>query len=396
MFLLEKAVVGSRRYWIWLGSLSFVILLGFLSYLRQFDYGLGLTGMSQNVTWGIYVGQFTFMVGVAASAVMVVLPYYLHDRKEFGRMTILGECLAISAVTMCLLFIFVDMGQPTRLLNVVLNAQPHSMMFWDMISLGGYLVLNVIITLVTLHAEQNGVPSPGWIRPLILLSIPWAVSIHTVTAFLYSGLPGRSFWFTALLAPRFLASAFASGPALLILLCMAMRKLTGHEVGEKALRSLAVIVTYAMTCNIFFVLMELFTTFYSQVPSLRAHFEGIYLGRPGYHSWLQPFGWGSLAMMGVALCLLLIPRTRRDPQTLTLACLLTFFSVWIDKGLILIVGGFIPSPFGALTPYVPTVPEICITAGVWAVGLLMITVLFKITRSVEAEEAMAWSAEANA
>jgi molybdopterin-containing oxidoreductase family membrane subunit len=347
--------------------------------------------MSRNVTWGIYIGQFTFMVGVAASAVMVVLPYYLHDHKEFGRMTILGECMAISAVTMCMLFIFVDMGQPTRVLNIVLNPQPHSMMFWDMISLGGYLVLNIVITLVTLHAEQNGVQSPRWIRPVILLSIPWAVSIHTVTAFLYSGLPGRSSWFTAILAPRFLASAFASGPALLILLCMALRKLTGHDVGEKAIRSLAVIVTYAMTFNIFFLLMELFTSFYSQVPSLTQHFESIYLGNPGYHSWLQPFGWGSLAMMGVAFLLLLIPRARRDPRTLTLACMLTFFSLWIDKGLILIVCGFIPSPLGALTQYVPTVPEICITAGVWAVGLLMITVLFKITLSVEAQGATTWS-----
>jgi len=226
---------------------------------------------------------------------------------------------------------------------------------------------------------------------VILLSIPWAISIHTVTAFLYSGLPGRPLWFTAILAPRFLASAFASGPALLILLCMALRKLIGHDVDEKAIRSLAVIVTYAMILNVFFTLMEVFTSFYSQVPSLTEHFGSIYLGSFAYHSWLQGWGRGSLALMGAALILLLVPRTRRNRQTLALACLLTFFSLWIDKGLILVIGGFIPSPLGAMTQYVPTFPEICITAGIWAVGFLMITVLCKITVSVEAQGAAACS-----
>ena len=205
----------------WILCLVAVIGAGFLAYLRQLDQGLAITGLSRDVTWGLYIAQFTFLVGVAASAVMVVLPYYLHNFKAFGKVTILGEFLAISAVTMCMLFIFVDMGQPTRVLNVMLHPTPNSMMFWDMVSLGGYLLLNVVIALVTLSAERKGVAPPAWIKPVIILSIPWAVSIHTVTAFLYNGLPGRSFWLTAILAPRFLASAFAAGPALLILLCHA-------------------------------------------------------------------------------------------------------------------------------------------------------------------------------
>jgi Ni/Fe-hydrogenase subunit HybB-like protein len=192
MFMFEKAVVGSRKYWTWILCLLGVIAIGLIAYLRQFSDGLGITGLSRDVTWGLYIAQFTFLVGVAASAVMVVLPYYLHNWKMFGKITILGEFLAISAVTMCMLFIFVDMGQPTRVLNVMLYPTPGSMMFWDMISLSGYLGLNALIALVTLSAERKSVPPPGWIKPIIILSIPWAVSIHTVTAFLYNGLPGRS------------------------------------------------------------------------------------------------------------------------------------------------------------------------------------------------------------
>src|SRR3990167_5756415 len=218
MVALEKALVGNRRYWTWIGALLVVIVLGVLSYLRQLHVGLGITGLSRDVTWGLYIAQFTFLVGVAASAVVVVLPYYLHDYQAFGKITILGELLAVSAVVMCLLFIFVDMGQPERALNVILYPTPTSIMFWDMISLGGYLVLNAVIAGLTLGAERRGAAPPRWLRPIVVLSLPWAASIHTVTAFLSSGLPGRRLWLAALLAPRFLASAFASGPALLILL----------------------------------------------------------------------------------------------------------------------------------------------------------------------------------
>ncbi len=234
MFMIEKALAGSRRYWFWIAGLAVVLAIGFACYFRQLQEGLAITGLSRDVTWGLYIAQFTFLVGVAASAVMVVLPYYLHNFKAFARVTILGEFLAVAAVIMCMLFIFVDMGQPTRVLNVLLYPTPHSMMFWDMISLGGYLVLNAVIALVTLRAEREGVVPPRWIRPIIFLSIPWAVSIHTVTAFLYSGLPGRPLWLTAILAPRFLASAFASGPALLILLCLLIGRVTRFSVAREA------------------------------------------------------------------------------------------------------------------------------------------------------------------
>jgi len=393
MFMLEKAVVGSRRYWTWIGSLLAVIGIGFLFYVHQLNYGLGVTGMSRNVSWGLYIGQFTFMVGVAASAVMVVLPYYLHNHKEFGRMTILGEFLAIAAVAMCMLFIFVDMGQPMRVLNVLLNPHPSSLMFWDMVSLSGYLALNVTITLVTLHAEQQGVLPPRWVKSVILVSIPWAISIHTVTAFLYSGLPGRFSWRTAIMAPRFLASAFAAGPALLILLCLLLRELTGFDVGKKAISGVAVIVTYAMLINVFFILMELFTAAYSHVPELAEDFQNLYLGTSS-HTSLLPWGRASLVLMAAAVFLLLSPASRRSERLLTAACALTFVSLWADKGLCLVVSGFMPSPLGAVTRYVPTLAEIMISLAVWGVGALMISVFYKIALGVR-EGTQKWSEEAS-
>ncbi|HSB69591.1 MAG TPA: NrfD/PsrC family molybdoenzyme membrane anchor subunit [Candidatus Methylomirabilis sp.] len=384
--MFEKAVVGSRRYWAWIGALCAVMLLGSLCYLRQLQVGLAITGLSRDVTWGLYIAQFTFLVGVAASAVMVVLPYYLHDWKAFGKITILGEFLAIAAVAMCMLFIFVDMGQPMRVLNVLLYPTPNSMMFWDMLSLGGYLLLNAVITLVTLSAERKGVGPPGWIRPVIIVSIPWAISIHTVTAFLYSGLPGRSFWLTALLAPRFLASAFAAGPALLILLTMAIRRLTAFDPGREPIQKLSLIVTYAMIINAFFVLMELFTVFYSQIPEHMEHFAFLFVGLHG-HAPLAAWMWTSVSLAVLSLVCLITPRYRRNERILAIACGMVFLSLWIDKGLGLIVGGFVPSPLGHITGYVPTLPEVSITVAIWAVGCLLVTIFYKIALSVR--EAMA-------
>ena len=386
MFMFEKAVVGGRRYWTWVGGLLVVMGLAMLAYLRQLDVGLGVTGLSRDVTWGLYIAQFTFFVGVAASAVMVVLPYYLHDFKAFGRITILGEFLAISAVTMCMLFIFVDMGQPMRVLNVLLYPTPHSMMFWDMASLGGYLALNAVIALVTLSAERKQVAPPRWIKPVIILSIPWAVSIHTVTAFLYNGLPGRSFWLTAILAPRFLASAFAAGPALLILLCLILRKLTSFDAGREPVQKLAVIVTYAMLLNVFFILLELFTALYSQIPEHVEHFEFLYFGLDG-NATLVPWMWTSSVLALASLVALLVPSVRRRESWLAVTCGMVFASLWIDKGLGLIVGGFVPSPLGAVTRYVPTLPEVLIVLGIWALGFLMVTVFYKIALAVREEVA---------
>ncbi len=382
--MLEKALTGDRKYWSWIALLLAVIAIGAWCYLRQLQTGLGITGMSRDVTWGFYIAQFTFLVGVAASAVMVVLPYYLHDVKAFGKLTILGEFLAIAAVTMCLLFIVADLGQPQRMLNIVLHPTPHSILFWDMIVLNGYLLLNVVISRTTMLAWRRGEAPPSWVRPVVYLSILWAVSIHTVTAFIYSGLAARPFWLTAILAPRFLASAFASGPALLILLCLVLRRFSRFDPGDDAISKVAVIVTYAMAINVFFILMELFTALYSGIPEHVEHFRYLFTGLDG-HSRLVPWTWASLALAVTALALLVNPRTRRSHRTLAVASVAVFASIWIDKGLGMVVTGFVPNPLGEVTEYWPTVPEALIAMGIYAIGALMVTGFYRMVLAERGE-----------
>ena len=384
--MIERALTGDRRYWGWIAALLGVITVGSLFYLRQLTVGLTITGLSRDVTWGFYIAQFTFMVGVAASAVMVVLPYYLHDFKVFGRIAILGEFLAIGSVVMCMLFIMVDLGQPARVFNMVLHPSPSSILFWDGIVLSGYLALNALIAHQTLKAEDQGTPVPGWVKPVIYLSIPWAISIHTVTAFIYQGLAARPYWMTAILAPRFLASAFASGPALLILICLVLRRTTRFDAGMEAIQKLATIVTYAMLANLFFVLMEVFTALYSGIPEHVAHFQYLFLGLDG-HAELVPWMWTGLALAIAALAVLLRPSVRSQTTWLAAACVATVISVWIEKGLGMVVAGFNPSPLGHVTRYVPSVPEVLIGLGVYGIGALIVTILYKTALSVRGEVA---------
>jgi len=382
--MLEKALTGGPGYRAWMAFLLAVLATGLFFYLRQLELGLGVTGMSRDVSWGLYIAQFTFLVGIAASAVMLVLPYYLHDYQAFGKITVLGEFLAVASVMMCGLFIFVNLGQPQRVLFVLLHAQPKSVLFWDMFVLNVYLVLNIITGWTVLGCDRKGIPPPRWVKPLIYLSIPWAISIHTMTAFIYAGLPGRSFWLTALMAPRFLAAAFASGPALLILICLVLKKWANFDAGEKALQALARIVAYALAVSIFFVLVELFTVFYSGIPEHEDHFRYLYAGIDG-HGNLAPWMWTSVILAVGALAALIHPRTRRNEHFLAAACAAVFAAFWIEKGLGLVVTGFIPTPLGSVTEYVPTGPEIAVALGVWAAGFLVLSALYRVFVAVRRE-----------
>ena len=382
--MLERALSGSKLYYGWVLFLLGIVTVGVGTYVYQFIMGLQVTGMSRDISWALYIAQLTFLVGVAASAVMLVLPYYLHNHKVFGRITILGEFLAVAAVTMCMLFVFVDMGNPIRVLNVMLHPTPRSILFWDATVLTGYLGFNIFIGWVVLQAEKKEVSPPKWIKPFIYVSIPWAVSIHTVTAFLYAGLPGRHLWLTAVMAPRFLASAFAAGPALLVLLSLIIRRVTKFDPGKEAIQSLAKIITYALIINLFLYAMEFFTAFYSGIPSHAHSLTYLFAGLHG-HGNLQPWMWTSMALAFIAVILMVVPATRHNETVLAITCAMIFIALWIDKGVGLVVGGFIPNPLEHVVEYGPTIPEIVITIAIYALGALILTVLYKVAISVKEE-----------
>ncbi|WP_018124993.1 sulfate reduction electron transfer complex DsrMKJOP subunit DsrP [Desulfovibrio oxyclinae] len=380
--MLERALKGSPRYYGWIGFLLVIIAIGGAVWINQLMEGLQITGMSRDVSWGFYISQFTYLVGLAASGVMIVLPYYFHKYKPNKHMVIFGEFMAIAACIMCLLFIVVDIGQPQRMLNVIFHPTPNSILFWDMIVINGYLFLNILCGWVCLEHDRMRLPHPKWVKPFIIISIVWAFSIHTVTAFLYQGLPGRHYWLTAILAARFLASAFCSGPAILLLVMKLTEKFTNFQMPKKALHTLTTIITYAMVVNMFFFLLEIFTAYYSQLPGHTHSITYLFAGEHGHHE-LVPFMWTFIIFAAASLALLIPPKLRKNQKILPWALGILIIATWLDKGLGLLIGGFNPTPFGTITPYWPTGKELMISAMIYAVGALVVTVLFKIATSVK-------------
>ena len=380
--MIEKVLKGPVSFYVWLAFLGGIITLGALVYLLQLFLGLRITDLSRDVSWGFYIAQFTYLVGVAASAVMLVLPTYFHHYKKFKKMIILGEFMAIAAVIMC---IVVDMGQPQRGMNVILHPTPNSIMFLDMMVLTGYLLLNIVIGWVTLEAEQKSVDPPKWIKFFIYLSIFWAFSIHTVTAFLYAGIPGRHYWITAIMAARFLASAFCAGPAILLLLSFVLKRFTDFDTGREAVQTLSKIIAYAMGINIFFYCLEVFTAFYSQVPGHMHPMVTLFSGHGGHSLWVNTWMWAAAVMGIVSFLLIAFPSTRDNEKLLPFTLIILVLATWIDKGLGMLIGGFTPNTFEQITLYTPSIAELVIGLGVYGIGALVLSLLWKIALGVKKE-----------
>ncbi|TAN45151.1 MAG: polysulfide reductase [Nitrospirae bacterium] len=380
LIALGRMVKGDTKFYAWLAFLFVVIGLGSNAYLNQLDKGLITTAMRDQVSWGFYISNFTFLVGVAAAAVLLVIPAYLYHFKPIKEIVLFGEMLAITAIIMCLLFIIADMGQPLRAWHLLpllgtMNF-PASILAWDVIALNGYLFINIALVVYTLSRLASGREYKlSLIFPLILLSIPWAVSIHTVTAFLYNGLSSRPFWNASILAPRFLASAFCSGPALMLILLQLIRKFSKIEIDNKAIFKIAELIAYTMAINLFLLGAEVFKEFYSGSVH-KAPLEYLYLGLHG-KSLLTPWMWTALLFNITAFVIFLVPKLRESFLTLNLGAALIIAGIYIEKGLGLVVPGFIPDTLGEIYEYWPTGSEGIITAAIWAAGALIYTLMVK-------------------
>lgn len=377
--------VGDWRYHLWMTVLTIVALLGLYAYCQQLVYGLVTTGMTDQVSWGLYIANFTYLVGLAAAAAMLVIPVYIYRNMHLHDVVIFGELLAVAVIIMCLLFVTVDLGRPDRALHLFQRFNfPVSMLTWDVIALNGYLLLNLHICGYLLYcAYCRRTPSKIFYVPFVFIAIVWAVSIHTVTAFLYVGFGGRPFWNSAIIAPRFLASAFAAGPAFIILTLQIVRRCTSHRVTDDALFTLRRIVQVAMIINFFLLGCEVFTEFYSDTAHI-ASSRYLYFGLHGRHA-LVPWIWTAIGFNLVATLLLLLPASRAL-RTLNAACVLAIVGIWIEKGMGLIVPAFVPTPLGEIVEYTPTGREIMICLGIWAFGLLLYTIFVRISVPVLAGE----------
>ena len=528
----QLACQGDWRYYAWTGALAALCLVGLNAYAKQFVHGLLTTDMTDQICWGVYIANFSFVVGIAASAVILVIPVYIYKNEELHDLVIFGELLAIAAILMALAFVMVDLGRPDRFWHMIPGLGkfnfPDSLLSWDVIVLNGYLGLNLYVCAYLLWCRYEKRPPNRWLyQPFIWVGIVWAVSTMMVSAFLYVGLGGRPFWNSAIIGPRFLASAFTAGPALIILALQIIRRITaraaeetpssadgnaqlmrpaaaqdldllgqflpelnsvsaearqhllasgtvfevpaahiflrqdtrgegayfvlqgrvavnredsglvrtvrtlgpGEQFGEisslagtprtatavaeeparvlrmpaetlrqlmkcpllahvirarmndrlmisdRALLTLRHIVQVSMIINVFLLLNEVFKEFYTGNLHVAAS-QYLYFGLHGHHA-LVPWIWTAIACNLTALVLLLLPIST-SLKWLDVACVLAIVGIWIEKGMGLVIPGFIPSPLGEIVEYSPTLNETLICFGIWAFGLLVYTVLLRV------------------
>jgi len=372
---------GSKGYYCWVLFLLTLMAIGAIAYINQLNEGLIVTAMTNQVSWGFYISNFTFLVGVAAAAVLLVIPAYVYNWKPIKEIALLGELLAVSAIVMCLLFVTVDIGHPERFWHLIpkvgiLNF-PQSLLAWDVVVLNTYLVLNLTIAvyyMYSLYYKRH--PNTNFTTPLLLFSIPAAVSIHTVTAFLYNGLGARPFWNSSILVPRFLASAFCSGPAFMILIFFLVRRYTKFKIEDKAIHKVAELIAYAMAINLLLLGAELFKEFYTDSVHL-APVQYLFFGLHG-HNALVPWIWTAMVCNITAFILFLIPATRTNNVTLAIGCILIFTGVYIEKGMGLVIPGFIPDTLHEIYEYAPTGTEMLLTMGIWSTGLFVFTMLLRV------------------
>ena len=383
---LHSATTGGRRYHVWMGILTAIMLVGAYSYSLQLRYGLAVTGMNDHVSWGLYISNFTFLVGLAAAAMMLVLPAYILKDVDFARAVLMAEAVAVAALVMCLSFVVVDIGNPLGGWHLIpgigfLN-WPRSLLAWDVLVLNGYLALNLAIPFYILYSRYTGrQPDKRKYIPWMYIAVMWAVSIHLVTAFLLAGLPARPFWNTALLGPRFLASAFTAGPAFVILLLSLIKRETSYEISDGAFAKLALITTAAAQVNLVMLGSELFYKFYSPTHhGINARY--LFIGIDGHRA-LVPWIWTAIAINAIATIALMIHPIRRNPRWLMIASGALFIGIWVEKGIGLVIPGFIPSPLGEIVEYRPSLVEIGVTAGVWALGMFVLTVLVRVALPIE-------------
>ena len=397
--MIVMATDGSLLFYAWMTLLTALFLVGVNAWAYQVSAGMVTTNMSDHVSWGLYIANFTFIVGLAAGGVMMVIPAYVYHDDEMHDVVLVGEILAIAAIVMCLLFVVADLGRPDRFWHLIPGIGkfnwPISMLTWDVIVLNVYLLINLHICGYLLYTKYLGrKPNPKWYVPVVFLSIVWAISIHTVTAFLYSGLGGRPFWNSALLAPRFLASAFVSGPAFIIVTLLTVQHLRLFPIGSGPVRNLVAIVRVTVLINLLMLASELFTAFYTGGShATAAHY--LFFGSHGAHG-LVPWMWTSVAFNIVAAVFFLKPHVSAQPRWLVSACVLAFAGIWIEKGMGLIIPGFVPSTLHEIVEYTPSLSEWKITAGIWAFGLLIFSAGLKVALPVLSGRVVATSSDVDA
>lgn len=374
-YALRNTLVGSKVYYAWMGFLLVLSSFGVWGFYHHITVGLITTGMRDQVSWGISIGTYAFLIGVATSVIILLIPGYIYNWKPAKNIVIVGEILALSALTMCILFVMTDIGRPERFWHMlpflgILNL-PSSLMGWNAVVMPAYFFFDLFIIIYILYKAYVGKGyNEKFVYGYVIFMIFWAIVAHSITAFIFNVLPAHPYWNASILVPRFIATALASGGAILLLVLQMVRKIGQVEIDDEAVFKIADILNYVMFLNLLLFLSEvimIFTSENQRFTHMRYYFVG-----------LRSYAWVAIFCNFSAYFLLMFRKLRENYFYLNIACVFIFIGIFIEKGIGLVIPGYIPTPLGEVYHYTPTLGEWAMMAGISGIGLIVATVFLKI------------------
>ncbi|WP_350454561.1 NrfD/PsrC family molybdoenzyme membrane anchor subunit [Slackia heliotrinireducens] len=365
-----------------IGLFAALVAVGIACWVYQLMRGLAVTGMSNINSWGMYICTFMLFVGLSAGGLIVASSAHVFGIERFKDVAKPAVICSTACICVAGMLVLVDMGGIQRIWRMLTGPNFRSPLVWDMAIITTYLVINVL----DLFWMQKG--DEEKVRKLSYVALPVAILVHSVTAWIF-GLQIARAWYTAIMAPIFVASALDSGLAILLLSLLLLDKVGISKLDDGLMSSLGKLLATFVCVDAFFIGCEVLTMAYPGAGEAVALSEML-SGDTAVFFWFE-----IICGLLIPFLVLASPKRREKRSMIVLASALIVLGVackrvWllftsfihpnIYGGLGITTGTFAaqsdPAGMWALTgSYLPTVPECLVTVGVISVGVIIFMVL---------------------
>jgi molybdopterin-containing oxidoreductase family membrane subunit len=361
---------AGSRYWLWVSLLGVFLLMGGVAWSQLLTQGGAVVAMRDGYPWGLWFTNYMYFVGLSAGGLVVYASVHLFGAEQYRPLSRLAVLQAGVLVMMALLGIVTDMERPWRAVWMLLTPNAMSPFIYT----GSAANIYMIICFVDLWVLMSRKGGEKLAMTMTLIALPFAIYLHTTTAFVLALNKSRELWHTAVMVPIFLTSATASGIALLFIFAYVMQAATRIRFKPSMFRSLATLLATVIILDLFLLLVEMITVFWPTS------------AMPGHTIRMMEFITGSYAwaflpvvFLGVTAFALLAGRKRRGLKWVQLTAAIMYVIAIFLKRYVLMAMGFVRDPLGQLTGlYFPSPVEIFLALGIVAFGLLFVTFAVKV------------------
>lgn len=394
---------GDLKFWVSVVVLGALVAAGLYAYVYQVQRGLGVTGLNQTVSWGFYIINCVFFIGISYGGAMTSAILRLTNAKWRAPLTRIAEATAVAALLVGAVFPIIDLGRPDRMLYLLRYPQVGSPVVWDLVAISTYVVASFVFLFLPLIPDlaiardrlgaKLGRPlgvlyrilGLGWrgtpaqqralgrgIGIMAVLIIPLAVSVHSVLAWLFA-VTVRGGWHSTIFAPLFVLAAMLSGVAAVILVVAALRKTYGLQefITVRHFRYLSYLLIALGLGYLYFMVSEYLTEGYVMAESVGPVLEAIFVGSYAPAFWTFTIG-------GLVLPLALVALPGPFPiARICIAAILVVAGMWLKRFLIVVPGMAVPLMPWDWGRYQPTWVEITITIGSAAAIPLLLILFFR-------------------